>query len=71
MQDGLTLDQLRAARALLQKHAIPPGTVMTQAEADELTRNDPRGHVWRVGERYYRVETLHGTMAAPGDEATA
>lgn len=63
MQDGLTIDMLRACAKTLRKHAIPPCTVKTQAEADELTMNDPTGHEWRVGEQYYRVETLRGTMA--------
>lgn len=68
MQDGLTIDMLRACADTLRKHVVPPCVVKTQHEADELTRNDPLWRTWNVGDKYYRVDTLRGTMAATGEE---
>ncbi len=49
----LTLAGLRRIAADLAKHALPKGTVKSDEEAAELTRTDPRGHVWAKGEEYY------------------
>lgn len=58
----LTLQSLRELADLMRKHAMLPRVVKTKKEAQELTRNDPCGHKWQVGEEYYRAETLSKTM---------
>lgn len=53
MTATLTLAQLRNAVARLKQHALPAVTVVSEAEAQAMTRDDPAGHVWHVGEQYY------------------
>lgn len=43
----------REAAKLLRENLVPPNVVKTKQDAQELTKRDPSGRVWRVGERYY------------------
>lgn len=50
---GLTLEKIRSAADLMRKNDIPACVVKTKKEALEMTRNDPGGREWKVGEEYY------------------
>lgn len=53
MEEVFTLEALREVVKDMNKHVVSPRTIKTQAEADEMTRNDPTGKVWAVSEGYY------------------
>lgn len=53
MAEKLTTDMIRRAAALAQSQHVTPRTVKTKREAAMLTRADPAGHKWQVGDQYY------------------
>lgn len=55
MSTGITVEMIRKMAAKMKENEIPPRTVKTRKEARELTANDPVGHVWSVGDKYYLV----------------
>lgn len=44
----------------LRKNSVSPSKVMSAAEAKQMTDDDPSGHVWHVGEEYFRLEYIDG-----------
>ena len=60
---AVTLEQLRSAARALQRNAATPFKVKNKDDADKMTANDPCGHVWIVGEEYYRSEYSDGSYA--------
>lgn len=59
--ERVTLEQLRKISRTLRRNAVPPMRVMNAAEAKRMTSDDPAGHVWHVGDEYYRLEYSDGT----------
>lgn len=51
----LTLEAIRKAKKLANDCAIHPHYVKTQKEAKILSKNDPCGYKWKVGEAYYII----------------
>ena len=60
---SFTREKLMRARDILRANEVPARAVKDQAEADQLTRLDPFGYVWRVGDGYY----LWGDIAGKPD----
>lgn len=50
---ALTLEKIVSVANLLRDNSVPPRVVKTAKEARNLTKNDPCGHKWKVGEKYY------------------
>lgn len=61
VRGAVTLEQLRKISQTLSKNAVKPFRVKNSAVAKAMTDNDPTGHVWQVGEEYYRLEYSDGT----------
>ena len=61
VKGAVTLDELRKIGRTLCRNAVPPMKVMNAAEAKRMTADDLAGHVWHVGEEYYRFEYGDGT----------
>lgn len=51
----ITLEKLKTIVAALKANVIPPLKVETTEQAERMTRSDPVGHVWAVGEGFYEV----------------
>ena len=49
----LTLKDIQEATKTLRDNAIPPHVIKTQEAADSLTRVDPTGRTWKIGDEYY------------------
>ena len=61
--NSITLDSLNRAVALMKELSVKPKIVESKKEARRMTKNDPTGHTWKVGEKYY---LLHGTEGKQG-----
>ncbi len=57
---GFTREKLLRARDILRANEVPARVVKDQAEADQITRLDPVGHVWAVGDEYYLWGDMFG-----------
>ena len=60
MANGIKLGELREISRTLRRNAVPPMKVGDAAEARRMSEEDPSGHVWSVGEEYYRLEYSDG-----------
>lgn len=63
MNDELTLEKFREVVAKMRENAIKPRTIKTKKEARQLTKQDPVGRKWKVGEEYYLVARGKGYFA--------
>jgi hypothetical protein len=56
MKTKSTKELMQKFRSLLNKrHYVNPETVKTREEAIELTKNDPTGTKWHVGDAYFKI----------------
>lgn len=51
----LTVENLRKMVESVRDKSIPPFVVASDEEAERFTRDDPTGHVWHKGDRYYLI----------------
>ena len=47
-------------KTVMRENAVKGKIIKTQKEAHRMTKNDPFGHVWNVGDEYYLLYGKEG-----------
>jgi len=69
LKEKLVVKELRKAIALLKKNKIEPLEVLTKEQALQMSKNDPTGSEWRVGDKYFLAKINENiTLALKGRE---
>lgn len=58
MNSTFSVEDLKRLRDMLKPYTVAPRRVKDYAEAMQMTKADPTGHVWEVGEECYDPEDL-------------
>lgn len=61
-QIPITADDILKIVEVMKKHEIKPLRVGDRLTARLMTANDPIGRVWKVGDEFYRVDTISGSF---------